>query len=242
MKKKVEKVVPYFRVSTKTQSTNGQRPAVAAYLKSIGPHEVLGEFEEIESGKSNQRPELTKALNLCKENDALLLVAKLDRLSRNVAFIATLQDSGVRFKACDIPEADKFTIHIFAALAQKERELISQRTKEGLAEIKARGKKLGTANEKVKKLWEERGRENSLKTRREQTSRFLEGIRSKLENELQLGKSQQAIADTFNSYGLKAQRGGLWSQKGVGVAIKKLKLLQVGNRNFWPSHRRFKGL
>ncbi len=108
-----------------------------------GTWSLIGEFTEIESGKRNVRPELVKALAACKRNKAKLVIAKLDRLSRNLAFIATLMDSGVEFVAVNNPHANKLTVHILAAVAQHEREMIAQRTKDALQAAKARGVVLG---------------------------------------------------------------------------------------------------
>jgi len=141
------KFVAYYRVSTDQQGASGlgleaQRSAVATYLDG-GPWRLVAEHTEVESGKRADRPELAKALLACRKHKAKLIIAKLDRLSRNLAFIATLMDSGVEFVAVDNPHANKLTIHILAAVAQHEREAISERTKAALAAAKARGKKLG---------------------------------------------------------------------------------------------------
>lgn len=139
--------VAYARVSTAKQGRSGlgeaaQRAAIKAFLRD-GDRLLVPTYVEQESGKNDSRPELAKALNRCRLTGATLLVAKLDRLSRNLAFIATLQDAGVKFIAADMPEATDLTIHIFAAMAQHERKIISQRTKEALAAAKARGQTLG---------------------------------------------------------------------------------------------------
>src|SRR5258708_5460930 len=130
------KFVAYFRVSTDKQGRSGlgleaQREAVLTYLDG-GRWSLVEKFVEVESGKRNDRPELTAALATCKKHKAKLIIAKLDRLSRNLAFIATLMDSGVEFIAVDNPHANKLTIHILAAVAQHEREMISQRTRDAL--------------------------------------------------------------------------------------------------------------
>lgn len=145
------KAVAYYRVSTAKQGASGlgldaQRAAVEALCAARGWEIIAPPFEEIESGKRDDRPQLEKALQRCKVTGATLVVAKLDRLSRNVAFLATLQDSGVRFVAADMPEATELTVHIMAAVAQAERKAISKRTKEALAAAKARGQKLGNPN------------------------------------------------------------------------------------------------
>ena len=118
-----------------------QKAAVLAFIN--GNAELLAEFTEVESGKHADREELKKAIAACKKHKAKLVIAKLDRLSRNLAFIATLMESGVEFVAVDMPEANKLTVHILAAMAEHEREQISKRTRDALAVAKRRGKRLG---------------------------------------------------------------------------------------------------
>lgn len=137
--------IAYYRVSTAAQGRSGlgldaQRAAVTQFLRGEAPPR---EFVEIESGANNARPQLAAALRECRLSGAKLLVAKLDRLSRNLAFLAALMDSGVEFVACDNPNANRLTVHILAALAEHERSLISTRTREALAAAKARGVLLG---------------------------------------------------------------------------------------------------
>src|SRR5437588_6197688 len=141
------KFVAYYRVSTDRQGKSGlgldaQREAVENYLNGAR-WSLVADFTEIESGKRNDRPELEKALAACKKLKARLVIAKLDRLSRNLAFIATLMESGVEFVAVDMPEANKLTVHILAAMAEHEREQISKRTRDALAAAKRRGRRLG---------------------------------------------------------------------------------------------------
>jgi DNA invertase Pin-like site-specific DNA recombinase len=141
------KFISYLRVSTDKQGVRGygiaaQRKAVKDYLDG-GRWQLLGEFVEVESGRRNDRPQLAKALAACKKHRAKLVIAKLDRLARNVRFIATLMDGNVEFVCCDMPQATRLTIHVLAAVAEHEREMIVKRTKEGLAAAKARGVKLG---------------------------------------------------------------------------------------------------
>ena len=136
-----QRFVAYERVSTKRQGTSGlgleaQRKAIDDLAVSRGA-EVIARFTEVESGKRADRPELAKALHLAKVTGATLLIAKLDRLSRNAAFLLTLRDSGVRFVAADMPEANDLTVGIMALVAEQEREAISRRTREALAATKA---------------------------------------------------------------------------------------------------------
>jgi DNA invertase Pin-like site-specific DNA recombinase len=136
-----------LRVSTDRQGENGygidaQRNAVADYLNG-GKWELLREYVEVESGKRNDRPELAKALAECRKRKARLIIARLDRLARNVAFIANLMDGKVDFICCDMPEATRLTIHVLAAVAEHEREMIAARTRAGLAAARQQGVKLG---------------------------------------------------------------------------------------------------
>jgi DNA invertase Pin-like site-specific DNA recombinase len=143
----VPRFISYIRVSTAQQGASGlgleaQREAVARHV--MGARGVIvAEFREIESGSRSDRPEIAAALAACRVRHAVLIIAKLDRLARNVFFISSLMESGVDFVACDNPHATRLTIHILAAVAEHEREMISQRTKAALAAAKARGVKLG---------------------------------------------------------------------------------------------------
>lgn len=132
--------VAYYRTSTSRQSLgiDAQKADVVRFLNG-GDWKLVGEFEEHESGKNDTRPELAKAIDLCKKTEARLIVAKLDRLSRDVHFISGLQKAGISFVCADMPEMDEFTVHIFAAMAQRERKLVSARTRDGLKALKARG-------------------------------------------------------------------------------------------------------
>ena len=139
--------VSYLRVSTGRQGQSGlgieaQRAAVTEYLNG-GNWQVIKEFVEVESGSRNDRPELAKAMSLCRLRNATLVIAKIDRLSRDAHFLLGLQKSGVRFVAADMPEANEMVVGIMAVVAQAERKMISVRTKSALAAAKARGVKLG---------------------------------------------------------------------------------------------------
>lgn len=144
------KFISYLRVSTDRQGRSGlgleaQRDAVANYLNG-GTWELLGEFVEVESGKNDARPQLARAMQECRLTGAKLIIAKLDRLSRDAHFLLGLQKAGVEFVAADMPDANNLTVGIMALIAQHEREMISKRTKEALAAAKRRGKKLGNPN------------------------------------------------------------------------------------------------
>jgi DNA invertase Pin-like site-specific DNA recombinase len=139
--------VAYYRVSTQRQGQSGlglaaQKEAVEAYLNG-GDWRIVGEFIEVESGKRKDRPKLAEALAACRLHGAKLIIAKLDRLARNVAFVSNLMESGVDFEAVDFPQANRLTIHILAAVAEHEAKMISERTKAALAAAKRRGVKLG---------------------------------------------------------------------------------------------------
>jgi DNA invertase Pin-like site-specific DNA recombinase len=139
--------IAYYRVSTDKQGHSGlgldaQRTAVQAYLAQDA-WTLQVEFTEVESGRRADRPVLARALAACRGQGAILVIAKLDRLARNVAFISNLMDSGVEFVAVDFPQANRLTLHILAAVAEHERDMISARTKAALAAAKARGVKLG---------------------------------------------------------------------------------------------------
>ena len=143
----MSRYVAYFRVSTARQGQSGlgleaQQAAVQRFLPVDAVR--VADYVEVESGRKSARPQLAAALAQAQRESAVLLVAKLDRLARNVAFLATLMESRVRFQAVDLPAADEFTLHILAAVAQKEASAISSRTRDALAAKKARGAVLGT--------------------------------------------------------------------------------------------------
>lgn len=153
MGKRNRKLVVYLRVSTVRQGRSGlgleaQRAAVLDYCSGSGS-EIVREFVEIESGRNDERPKLAEALAYARRAKATLCVAKLDRLSRSVRFIATVLDSGVEFCAADFPEANRLMLHVLAAVAEYEARQISRRTRDALAAAKARGVRLGTHDKRV---------------------------------------------------------------------------------------------
>jgi DNA invertase Pin-like site-specific DNA recombinase len=203
------KFIAYYRVSTDRQGQSGlgleaQQKAVLDYLNG-GSWTLAGEYTEVESGKHADRPQLTAALAACKKQKARLVIAKLDRLSRNLAFIATLMDSGIEFVATDNPHANKLTIHILAAVAQHEREAISERTKAALAAAKARGVKLGGPN-----LDALRDRINA--NRIEAADRFATNVLPIIREIRASGiSSLRGVARALTARGIKTARGGEWS-------------------------------
>ncbi len=209
------KVVAYYRVSTAAQGRSGlgleaQQAAVAQFCGGRGC-DILGEFTEVESGKVNSRPELTKALHLAKVTGATLVVAKLDRLSRNVAFLAALQESGAPFVAADMPEANELTIHIMAAVAQAERKAISRRTKEALAAAKARGVKLGNPNGAAALVSADKGNVASLVAIKAGADRFAADLEPIVADIMGKGTtSLRTIAAELNRRGIVTRRGGAW--------------------------------
>jgi DNA invertase Pin-like site-specific DNA recombinase len=222
------KFVAYFRVSTDKQGKSGlgleaQREAVFAYLNG-GSWSLVQEFVEVESGKHSDRPQLTAALAACKKHRAKLVIAKLDRLSRNLAFIATLMDSGVEFVAVDNPHANKLTVHILAAVAQHEREMIAQRTREALQAAKARGKRLG--NPKLGKA-----RQRALKANREAAQRFAANVLPLIQQIQASGvRSLRGVARALIARGIKTARwrmvssaSGRHSAAGLGTCPLRLR-------------------
>lgn len=203
----MKKYIAYYRVSTKQQGNSGlgldaQKTMVRNYLKEDDV--LIDQFEEVESGKNDNRPQLLKAIEKSKSEGATLLIAKLDRLSRNAGFIFLLKDSNVDFKCCDMPEANSLTIGIMACLAQEERELISKRTTAALQELKTKGIKLGNPKNltpEARKLGSEAMR---LKALQNDNNRKATALIVSLRN---AGRSYNKIADELNKSGFKTSRG-----------------------------------
>ena len=213
------KFVAYYRVSTDRQGQSGlgleaQQTAVLNYLDG-GNWTMVADFTEVESGKRADRPELAKALAACRKHKAKLIIAKLDRLSRNLAFIATLMDSGVEFIAVDNPHANKLTIHILAAVAQHEREAISERTKAALAAAKARGKKLGGPRLA-------QARKKSIAARSAAADTFAANLRPIIEQIRASGiSSLRGVAKALNARGIRTARGGEWTGVQVNNVLER---------------------
>ncbi len=209
--------VSYIRVSTKRQGKSGlgleaQQEAIRMFLEARGG-DVLAEFREVESGAHNDRPELARAIERVRLTGAKLLVAKLDRLSRDAEFIFRLQRLGVAFVCADMPEADELTIGFLAVMAQRERRLIRERTKAALAAAKARGKKIG--NPMGAKAFGPNAGKGSLEARRAKAADFVARVGSTVSALRAQGMSFRAVAAELNAMGVQARRGGQWSPNAV---------------------------
>ena len=211
--------VSYLRVSTKEQGQSGlgleaQRAAVTRFLNG-GSWELVQEIVEIESGKRNDRPKLTEALRLCRIYNAKLVIAKLDRLSRNVHFISSLMESGVKFVACDMPEATDLTIHILASVAQGEAKAISDRTRAALQAAKARGQQLGGLRSNSASI-HALGNAESVKVCRAKAQKRAADLLPVIEQAKADGaESLREIASVLNQRGIPTARGGAWSASHV---------------------------
>lgn len=216
MTKHSAKFVAYYRVSTDKQGIRGlgiaaQETAVRDYLNG-GHWELVGQFTEVESGKRNDRPELAKALAECRLRKATLIIAKLDRLARNVAFISNLMESKADFVAVDFPQANRLTIHILAAVAEHEARMISERTKAALAEKKKQGKPLGRPNPEIA-AYARQGSAAGLRVRREKARERARDLQPALNAIRAKGvTSHNGIARELNALGHTAPKGGSWSQ------------------------------
>lgn len=212
------RLVAYERVSTARQGQSGlgleaQRRQIAEYAATRGV-EVLARFTEVESGRKADRPELAKALHHAKVTGATLVIAKLDRLSRNAAFLLALRDSGVKFVAVDMPEANDLTVGIMALVAEAEREAISRRTKEALASAKERGVKLGNPNGAQSLRRAGKGGAALRKTVSANAAAFAQDLAPVLADIRSAGHtSLRTIASELTARGIRTRRGGQW---GVG--------------------------
>lgn len=215
----MKKYTPYYRVSTKKQGRSGlglqaQKDAVLQFV-SNDITTLDGEFMEVESAKNNERIELQKAIDHSKRSGTTLLIAKLDRLSRNAAFIFKLRDEKVDFVCCDLPDANTLTIGIFATLAQHERELISKRTKEALQAKKKQGFKLGSpqnlTNEARQKGWASIKHKARMNANNKRASGYISQLR-------QSEMSFQIIADKLNVEGFRTARNKFFTP----MAVKRL--------------------
>lgn len=218
------KFISYIRVSTQRQGASGlgleaQQAAMKAFVQMRGG-DVLAEFVEVESGRKAERPQLAAAIAEAKRQGAVLLIAKLDRLSRNVAFISALLESGADVLAVDMPEANKFMLHIMASVAEQEAEAISARTKAALGAAKARGTKLGWAIP-TRAAEAKAAHAASVAVRGQQADTFAERLRPVLAS-FAAGASLRQIAAELNMRGIFTARGGQWQAVTVQRVMARL--------------------
>lgn len=215
--------VAYYRVSTQRQGITGlgldaQKTAVQGHVLGVGG-QIVGEYQEIESGANSARPKLNDAIQLTKSRKAILVIAKLDRLARNVHFISQLMESGVEFVAADMPYANKLTVHIIAAVAEYEREMIGKRTKAALQSAKARGVVLGNPNARGQ------AKMASLAAARK-ADEFAKSVSPHVRAASAGGvASHSEVARVLNRQGIKTQRGRQWTAAGVSNVVARIKAL-----------------
>ncbi|KQQ73646.1 DNA invertase [Rhizobium sp. Leaf321] len=204
----MKRYVIYTRVSTAEQGKSGlgleaQLRDIDLYLQNFSetPWKIIGEFQDVQSGKAADRPELMKALQLARKEKAELLVAKLDRLSRDVEFIArTIKQATIR--VASMPHADNFQLHIYAALAEQEREFISKRTKAALQAAKERGRQLGGLRDKTMKR--NKAIQDKARAEADRAMKIVGPLRN-------AGQTLSSIAETLNDMNVATSRGGQWT-------------------------------
>ena len=218
--------VSYLRQSTKKQSLSNlgieaQREIIQKYLGQIKP---IAEFVETESGKKTDRPKLAEALELCRKTKSTLIVAKLDRLSRNVAFTSKLLESDVEIKFCDFPEANRLVLHIIASIAEYEAGLISQRTKQALSAKKARGVLLGKPENLVNNLGKAISKSNLTNRRKaldnDNNRRAIAMLKVMANQDLSLSE----MARRLNEEGFVTSQGKQFTAWQVSVLLKRYNL------------------
>lgn len=219
--------VAYYRVSTQKQGRSGlgleaQRATVQDHLRRVGGVDLApGKFVEVETGKRNDRPKLAEALLRCRQSGATLVIAKLDRLGRNAAFLHSLRDSAVPFVACDLPDANTLTLGVMIAMAQHEREMISARTKAALAARKARGLTLGTPRDLS--AFQVEGSRKGRETSQTRARSRAQDIGPAIEEARASGAtSLRQIAAFLNERSITTPRGKAWTATAVSRALKQL--------------------
>jgi len=217
----MQQYIIYTRVSTAEQGKSGlglqaQERDIALFLEnySVAPYSVIGTYTDVLSGTDDDRPELNKALALARLTGAEMLIAKLDRLSRKVSFIAAIMDDPkITLRVASMPNADKFQLHIYAALAEQERDFISMRTKAALAEAKARGAKLGGLRDKTNQR--NIAIQKKAKAEAERVMKVVGPLRD-------AGRSLSVIAATLNDMNVATSRGGKWTPMQVSRVIDRV--------------------
>ena len=218
------KFVAYYRVSTAKQGASGlgleaQQEAVKSYLNG-GNWQLVAEVVEVESGKRNDRPKLKEAQRLCRLHGSTLIIAKLDRLARNVHFVSSLMESGVEFTAVDFPQANRLTIHILAAVAEHEAAAISARTKAALDAAKKRGTKLGGHRGYVPS--QEQGAVGRAKQAARASSKADDLAPILAELQAAGVTSLGGLARALNERGIPTAKGGVWSPMQVSRVLSRL--------------------
>ena len=217
----MNKYIIYRRVSSADQGRSGlgleaQARDIDTYLKvfSSQPYEVIAEFLEILSGADDSRPELFKAVALARKTKAILLVSKLDRLSRKVSYISALmEDKTVQFKVANLPQASNFELHLYVSLAEQERAFISERTKAALREAQARGVKLGGLRDSTMQR---------NKVRAASALSFARSLEKIVIPKHKAGESLKDISVALNDAGIKTSRGSSWTSMQVSRVIERL--------------------
>lgn len=217
------KAVCYYRVSTQKQGRSGlgleaQKEITAQYVNAVGGS-IVAEFTDVESGTHRDRPGLMEAIACCKKNNATLVIAKLDRLARDVEFTFKVVNSGIKIHFCDMPQLNTMTLGVFASVAQYERELGSKRTKDALAAKKAQGVKLGAPDPK----FTENQRAKSEAVRKENAERRSTQFIDLIELYRGQGLTLQAIADKLNSKGFTTSRGKAFNPSTIAMYLKRIK-------------------
>ena len=223
--KRLPKFISYLRVSTKRQGRSGlgldvQRTMVTEYVKKAEGR-IVGEYVEVESGKRADRPQLAAALAACRVHNAVLVIAKLDRLARNVAFVSNLMESTAQFVITDFPQANRFTLHILAAVAEYEGRLISERTKAALAQAKRRGVQIGGDPANVIMKIQPKGSRAGNAVRSAAAQQRCVDLLPVIQDIRSAGAtSLRQIAAELNERDIRTARGGEWS------AVQVLRILQ----------------
>ncbi|MHC4399440.1 MAG: recombinase family protein [Planctomycetota bacterium] len=237
------KIISYYRVSTKKQGLSGlgleaQRTAVEAFVRQHDAT-IIAEYKEVETGKKSDRPKLAEAIGHAKLARATLVVAKLDRLARNVAFTSALMESGVDFVACDNPHANRLTIHILAAVAEDEAMRISQRTKDAMAAAKARGVKLGSARpghwdgREHLRGWK-KGAAVSAKVRTQRANEAYAFLLPRLRELRAAGETYEAIAEWLNELGHQTTAGQPFTSATVYRIMQRADCMKPKRRKRLP--------
>ncbi len=219
-----KKFVAYYRVSTDRQGRSGlgldaQREAVHKFLDQR-PHTLIAEMLEVESGRNADRPQLAEAFSLCRLHRATLIIAKLDRLTRSVAFVSNMLESGVDFVAADFPEANRLTIHILSAVAEHEARMISERTKAALKAARARGTVLGGNRGNLPGVAAQ-GALASAKVRSRRANERARDIAPTVVAMRDAGHSYETIATELVRRGIQTARGGTWSGQQVSRLMRR---------------------